>query len=149
MLKRCGHCGAPKELEEFSKNKTGKYGRHHTCRTCKSAWQKQRYERAKLEILQHYCNGDIRCQCPGCNVREPLFLTIDHIKTDGAEHRRKIGEGTWVLYWWLRKNKFPPDFQVLCYNCNCGRNRNNGVCPHLLVVPPDRTGEVRAEVVNM
>ncbi len=28
------------------------------------------------------------------------------------------------------ENNFPPGFRVLCYNCNCGRNHNKGICPH-------------------
>jgi hypothetical protein len=59
------------------------------------------------------------------------FLTVDHINNDGAEHRRKIGAGICSLYWWLKKNHFPDGFQILCYNCNGARARNNGVCPHL------------------
>jgi hypothetical protein len=28
------------------------------------------------------------------------------------------------------KNNFPPEFQILCFNCNLGRSRSGGVCPH-------------------
>jgi hypothetical protein len=27
-------------------------------------------------------------------------------------------------------NDFPPGFQLLCSNCNHGRARNGGICPH-------------------
>jgi hypothetical protein len=26
---------------------------------------------------------------------------------------------------------------VLCYNCNCGRERNGGICPHTGVIHED------------
>lgn len=25
---------------------------------------------------------------------------------------------------------FPPEYQIQCFNCNLGRARNGGVCPH-------------------
>jgi hypothetical protein len=28
------------------------------------------------------------------------------------------------------KHNFPPGFRLLCSNCNFGRARNHGVCPH-------------------
>ena len=34
------------------------------------------------------------------------------------------------FYLWLKRNNFPPGYQVLCWNCNCGRSINNGICPH-------------------
>jgi hypothetical protein len=130
MKKRCSSCRKQKEFSEFSNSKTGKYGKHHHCRKCKAAFQKQRYHKAKEEVFNHYCNGDVKCQCPKCDVVDARFLTVDHIKNDGAKHRRKIGEGPWVLYWWLKKNGFPEGYRIYCYNCNCGRQRNNGICPH-------------------
>lgn len=34
------------------------------------------------------------------------------------------------MYRWLMKNKYPSGFQVLCWNCNMGKQINGGVCPH-------------------
>ncbi len=31
---------------------------------------------------------------------------------------------------WLKANNFPPGFQTLCHNCNIGKHRNKGICPH-------------------
>lgn len=70
-----------------------------------------------------------RCQCPGgCKVREPEFLTVDHINNDGKEdrdsgfYRRLIAAG------------FPRDkYRLLCYNCNLARAKNwrrDYRCPH-------------------
>lgn len=70
-------------------------------------------------------------QCACCGLAEPLFLTVDHINNDGAAHRRKIGPHG--IYKWLIQNRFPNGFQLLCFNCNCGRARNGGVCPHHLI----------------
>ena len=72
--------------------------------------------------------GGYKCAC--CGETEKLFLSIDHINNDGAEHRRthklKTGE---QLHRWLRRNNFPSGFQVLCMNCQWGK-RDGGVCPH-------------------
>ena len=63
-----------------------------------------------------------------------IFLTLDHINNDGAEHRREIhGRQTaagYQTYRWLMRNGFPPGFQVLCANCNHGKRMNGGTCPH-------------------
>ena len=83
--------------------------------------------RLKIGILEKY--GTI-CQC--CKESNPVFLTIDHIRGDGAGHRRefKIGSGT-ATYCWLKRHSFPPGFQVLCFNCNLAK-RQEGECPHTL-----------------
>ena len=93
----------------------------------------------RLEAFTRY--GGPICVC--CGETNILFLTLDHTKNDGAVHRKAMriidgnrkmkgeaGSG-WTFYVWLRRNNYPPlDLRVLCYNCNCGRWRNGGVCPH-------------------
>lgn len=89
-------------------------------------------DRLTLEVLTHYCNGLPYCQCPKCNETNIKFLTIDHINNNGAEERRKLGyRGNGIAFYrWLKKHNYPEGYQVLCMNCNFGRQRNNGVCPH-------------------
>jgi hypothetical protein len=70
--------------------------------------------------------GD-RCAC--CGETESAFLTVDHVNRDGAEHRKDKNAAR-DIYSWIVLNDFPDDFQLLCFNCNCGRERNGGVCPH-------------------
>jgi len=83
----------------------------------------------KDEVFAKY--GGYRCAC--CGESNPGFLTIDHIDNDGADDRRLHGSGR-PFYKWVKASGFPPTLQVLCYNCNCGRARNGGVCPHKLGV---------------
>ena len=69
-----------------------------------------------------------KCAC--CGESNLRFLTLDHVKNDGAEHRRSYGgyiKGTYV-----EAIKFPDPsrFQVLCWNCNMGKMHNHGICPH-------------------
>lgn len=74
-----------------------------------------------------------RCAC--CGETEKIFLTLDHIKNDGASHRiklygRRVGS-TYALYRAIKREGFPKDrYQILCMNCNFGKQRNGGICPH-------------------
>ena len=85
------------------------------------------YYRLQHQAILAY--GGYACAC--CGVTEPLFLTLDHAHNDGSRHRARIAPlSGGKLYRWLRDNAYPPGFQVLCANCNHGRFRNGGVCPH-------------------
>lgn len=85
--------------------------------------QKRSNDKLKTEVFNYY---GAKCAC--CGETEPVFLTIDHVNDDGAEHRREIGRG--YLYRWLRQNGYPEGFQTLCWNCQWGKRAGNGVCPH-------------------
>jgi len=72
-----------------------------------------------------------RCTC--CGEDESLFLTLEHLKNDGAEHRKKLGNQYRVLKD-LKKRDWPKDnYTVLCYNCNCAKRGNHGICPHEVI----------------
>lgn len=70
--------------------------------------------------------GGYKCVCCGETLEK--FLTLDHINNDGNKHRKSIKTNT--VYGWLKKNKYPSGFQILCFNCNIGRSLNNNICPH-------------------
>lgn len=99
-------------------------------------WAKQNPERVKelryrtrdkLRSDVLYAYGG-KCACCGEQTRQ--FLSIDHINGGGRTHRKQINALTaQAFYTWLRKNKYPPGFQVLCHNCNCAKGYY-GVCPH-------------------
>lgn len=79
--------------------------------------------------MSHYSFGKNACAC--CGITGLVFLTIDHIKGDGAKHRREeTHKGGIMFYIWLRKNKYPEGFQVLCHNCNQAK-RQLPRCPHI------------------
>jgi hypothetical protein len=84
------------------------------------------YRRIREEVIAHYGGT---CAC--CGESEPLFLEIDHIHGGGGTHRRADPAVKANIYRWLRRNRYPDGFQVLCSNCNNGKARNGGVCPHL------------------
>lgn len=85
-----------------------------------------RWRRAlHLEVIQAYGGA---CEC--CGEKEPLFLEIDHIHGGGSAHRKTVKGGT-GMYSWLKKQGFPKgEYRLLCGNCNYGRFRNKGTCPH-------------------
>lgn len=94
----------------------------------KLAWRR----RNKIKALTHYSGGKPKCNC--CGEQEVLFLTFDHINNDGAHHRKAMKSV--LAATWLRLNNYPAGFQVLCFNCNCGKSINKGVCPHLTTKNP-------------
>lgn len=108
-------------------------GLQYICRDCNREMCARRRAEIKAAVFEFY--GPV-CAC--CGESEVVFLTLDHVNNDGAEHRRTLGAkpnsttGTDVVYRWLVKTKFAEAdrFQVLCYNCNCGKRSNGGVCPH-------------------
>jgi len=109
-LGRCYFCPQPAE--------SGK-----TCCSFHLAKQRAAQQALRDEVIRAY--GGWRCRC--CGETIPEFLQIDHIDGKGAEHRKEVS-GT-QLYQWLRRNNFPPGFQVLCANCNFAKG-HYGKCPH-------------------
>jgi hypothetical protein len=78
------------------------------------------------KIFNHYGR---KCIC--CDEDEIRFLTIDHINNDGNKHRRNFKQYTGAAFYrWIVKMGFPNDLQILCANCNSGKHRNGGICPH-------------------
>ena len=96
------------------------------------------YYSKKQTVYEHY--GDT-CAC--CGEGQMDFLTIDHVNEDGADHRKTLTSagGGYAIYSWLVENDFPDDFQVLCWNCQWGKKKNDGVCPHQNSDSPSYLGE--------
>ncbi len=96
----------------------------------------------RIRILQEMVEAyGGRCVC--CGESRVLFLTIDHVNNDGAAERKGMGDGPTPnnkkgraginFYRYLKKMGYPQDkYRLLCFNCNCGRARNDGFCPHQL-----------------
>jgi hypothetical protein len=89
--------------------------------------KQHRYEcrqRLKREVINAY-GGKCRC----CSITEITMLTIDHLNNDGSQQRKHLGHG-FAFYYWLRRNRYPPGFQVLCFNCNLSKHLRGGTCAH-------------------
>ena len=138
-MRVCTHCKIEKNEEAFHWDKRRNAPRSW-CKHCtihfydnkperKEARRQianRRNARLRIEALEYYSNGLMKCNC--CGESQERFLTIDHIDNSGAEHRRKVGRGGVLRN--LKKEGYPKGFRVLCFNCNCGREYNKGVCPH-------------------
>lgn len=90
-------------------------------------------KKIRNECLSEYSFGNLICSC--CGEKQIDFLTLDHINNDGYADKnvgRKKRRGGVGLYTYLKKRGFPSKerYQVLCYNCNCAKGKNGGVCPH-------------------
>lgn len=85
--------------------------------------------RLRMLALQAYSGEIPQCKC--CSEKTTEFLCIDHINGGGIKHRKSIRANSkcYDIYSWLKKNKFPPGFQVLCHNCNMAKGFY-GQCPH-------------------
>lgn len=92
-------------------------------------YNRRRNQEIKRQVFEAY--GGCFCVC--CKEANFAFLTIDHIEGKGNIQRQQLGDqGRGMnFYRWLIKNDFPEGYQVLCFNCNCGRSVNGGICPHV------------------
>ena len=131
-----------RDWREANRDKVRKQSRESRARklaqaTPEEADRIRKADADKTRRLQAACKdqvfgayGGYICKC--CGEDEPMFLSIDHIDNNGATERKSglyRGSGT-AFYQWLRKNKFPSGYQVLCMNCQVGKHKNGGVCPH-------------------
>lgn len=81
----------------------------------------------RLEVLAAYGGAKPICKCCGEDMEE--FLAIDHINGGGSKQLKELKKRGSSFYTWLKQNKFPKGFQILCHNCNFAKSRYNG-CPH-------------------
>ena len=82
----------------------------------------------KREVLTHYCSGK-KPYCVCCDYDELAGLTLDH-----KYGRKVVPEDEAKLYSHklrliLKKKNYPPNYQVLCFNCNSAKS-DNPQCPH-------------------
>jgi hypothetical protein len=131
-LRMCTRCKVIQYTSEFSKHPSGRDGLQSVCKTCNRVYCRAYRQRTKRKVFDHY--GAV-CAC--CGESNEIFLTLDHVNNDGAAHRRSINaprnpNSTDKVWRWLVITEFAEGdkFQILCYNCNCGKRDNGGVCPH-------------------
>lgn len=91
-------------------------------------YNRKRNAEHRLQVLTHYSKGKLICSC--CGEKEYRFLTLEHLNGGGTKERKRIGPSNLCLF--LIKNCLPSGYDVLCYNCNCGKSKT-GVCPHKLL----------------
>ena len=90
-----------------------------------AAWTRK--QRIHDKFFEMYGN---KCACPGCNEKNKGFLTLDHVISNNSMPVDKRKKGLKAYRDAIREYR-PDLYQVLCYNCNCAKNRNDEVCPHI------------------
>lgn len=113
-----------KSYYQRNKEKCRLKGRLHYAATAE--YQKDLRQYRRKQILDHY--GPL-CAC--CGEKDDLFLSIDHVNNDGYKERKTKGGQSDNMCQKIIKNGFPNTYQILCFNCNLGKARNGGICPHL------------------
>ena len=131
----CRSCQQDLPIGDFktkgdAKSKGGGKYRQTTCRTCSNrdynAWVTLRRIALRTAVYEGYGN-----QCACCGETEHKFLSIDHVNNDGNKDRAIWRNGvSYTMYRQIIREGFPKRFQLLCYNCNVGKHRNKGICPH-------------------
>ena len=110
-----------------TENKCIKCGGERTTNgsVCSDCLKKKQSETAKLKrrVVDGYGG-----QCSCCREKQILFLQVDHVNNDGAEDRKSTIAKQ--LYYRIIRENFPPEYQILCANCNIGKHLNGGTCPH-------------------
>jgi hypothetical protein len=113
---RCKDCG--------KENTTN----NNLCMECTK--KKTKRDRANTKKIKMNAILKYGTKCVCCDEDNLAFLSIDHIHGRGEEDRAVNGSGI-SFYQYINSIATDKDkYQILCLNCNCGRARNGGCCPH-------------------
>lgn len=142
IIRKCKKCEVEKPIEAFellagyrkrtcrecrNKRQCELYAKNDAMKAARKSYMRLQYTDHRNRVFDHYGR-----QCACCGESEPLFLSVDHVNNDGHLQRRSPGKTSHNnIYGWLVRNGFPDGFQILCSNCNHGKHRNGGVCPHI------------------
>lgn len=90
----------------------------------KLEYARQQTQKNKALAIGHYSP---ELKCIRCGYKDMRALTLDHINSDGNQHRKTRG-GRTNLYVWARLNNYPNTLQVLCMNCQFIKRSENNEC---------------------
>lgn len=158
ILKMCKKCGRLKSFSQFYKSKLTSDGFEGMCKNCRRFIMRKQYKsddvhkrkskyqkewniknpekviihnartrlKLRMGVLNAYSGIPPKCAC--CNEKHIQFLELDHINGRGNKERCRYGAGG-GLYNFLKRNKYPKGYRILCSNCNQAIGKY-GKCPH-------------------
>ena len=87
------------KYQSENKEKCREYNRlsYYKNKEKRLAHVKQYQTQAKIDVINYYSNGKNVCEC--CGVKGLIFLTIDHIKGDGAKKRKYENHKTGSMFY--------------------------------------------------
>ena len=128
----------PDRRRKHKREAMATYRKKHRSRYLKTLKEHYYKNREKIRVAASKFNLSMKkrvivgyggcCEC--CGINDYRFLTVDHKNNDGVKHRKQY-RGS--INSFIIKNKFPNEFRVLCFNCNCAREHYGGkykICPH-------------------
>ncbi len=115
--------------------------------------KKRRYEgltnpedkKLYYDVMMEYSKrkGYSKPTCFCCKFDDWKFLVLDHIKNRSEDHKNYGGVSMAKK---LKKDGYPLGMQVLCHNCNTGKEIYGGDhCPHFL----SKNGKKRLKNVGL
>ena len=124
--KICYKCKKKLHYSQFYKNKSHPDGLRSECKECDksrtAAASRRRQKTFKNKVVFYYTKG--LNKCTKCEFDDIRALTVDHIDGGGNKHIKEA-KISGNLYKWLIKNKYPPNFQILCMNCQFIKRHEN------------------------
>jgi hypothetical protein len=122
--KRAAYHANPKKYQEFSK-----VYRRNNPEKVRPRWNE--YQRRRRKMLRDEMIVAYGSACDCCGENELCFLQLDHVNGNGRKHREQFHGLSTELFGALKREGWPKDgYRLLCANCNWGRERNGGICPH-------------------
>lgn len=115
----CYKCRETKNADEFyrGKNMEHREGCHSYCKECQKktviAGKKKKRQEYRAKVIEGYGS-----KCCVCGVDDIRVLALDHVNDNGAQERREWRGKMDFFYEKIIKSGFPPEYQLLCANCN-------------------------------
>jgi len=93
--------------------------------------EQQKRQRLKRNTLRKIVIDSYGHRCNCCGEDNYAFLCIDHVipihQSGNKRHTNQV-----LFLKSIIDSGFPPDYQILCYNCNSAK-QVYGICPHRYV----------------
>lgn len=105
------------------------------CELCRQKYLYEYRRREETKLRRKQSNRNIRerlfagygGKCVCCGETKFEFLALDHVNGGGRQERKTMSTQQIALR--AIRNGFPPEYRVLCHNCNQSHGWY-GYCPH-------------------